>query len=467
MSRKSVSKFLRLFAYVFVLASMPVAVFLVSKQTNFFQRAIGKEADIYVYIGVPTTNKDASVWKNLSQGGENEDRMFKSLLGYINVIEPEYIRIDHIYDRYDVVQKDASGNLVYNWSKLDLTINDILSTGATPYLSLSYTPKVLTNAGYVTEAPNNWSEWERLVQATIERYSGTGSIGTQDVYYEVWNEPDLFGNFKIIGDKSYLDLYYHSALAAQRASNTRPYKLGGPATTALYKAWFDELLKFASSNNLRLDFFSWHRYSNNLSDYEEDITNTRNWLAKYPSYNNIEFVISEIGYSSTSTPANNNTIGAIHTIAVSAALEDEIGKGILFGIKDGPNDKQSSEGWGMIANEGFEGQKAKPRYKAVQFLNSMKGVGAETRGEGTWVKTFTKEDGNIVRILVVNYDEKGKHSESVPITIENLKTNKFIFRRIDFQGGSNQKTVEVSEPRWSTREYFKPNTAAIFEIVPQ
>ena len=78
MSRKSVSKFLRLFAYVFILASMPVAVFLVSKQTNFFQRAIGKEADIYVYIGVSTTNKNASVWKNLSQGGENEDRMFKS-----------------------------------------------------------------------------------------------------------------------------------------------------------------------------------------------------------------------------------------------------------------------------------------------------------------------------------------------------------------------------------------------------
>jgi hypothetical protein len=42
-------------------------------------------------------------------------------------------------------------------------------------------------------------------------------------------------------------------------------------------------------------------------------------------------------------------------------------------------------------------------------------------GEGSWVKSIASMDdkGNL-KIMVVNYDPKGSHSEAVPMTFENL-----------------------------------------------
>ena len=46
----------------------------------------------------------------------------------------------------------------------------------------------------------------------------------------------------------------------------------------------------------------------------------------------------------------------------------------------------------------------------------MKGQKVNTAGEGSWVKAFAKNDEGIIKLLVVNYDNSGKHYEAVPIT---------------------------------------------------
>ena len=48
-------------------------------------------------------------------------------------------------------------------------------------------------ADNVTDEPRDWAEWQMTVKATIEHYSGTKGKNIPGVYYEVWNEPDLFG----------------------------------------------------------------------------------------------------------------------------------------------------------------------------------------------------------------------------------------------------------------------------------
>jgi len=142
-------------------------------------------------------------------------------------------------------------------------------------------PPSIAKDGSILNYPNNWADWETKVKEMVEHISGRGGLAISDVYYEVWNEPDLFGRFKIGGSKNYLDLYSHAAIGASRAVNTLPYKIGGPATTGYYENWMRGLLNFVNANGLRLDFLSWHRYSKNLDNYLTDVNGARGLLADY------------------------------------------------------------------------------------------------------------------------------------------------------------------------------------------
>ena len=77
-----------------------------------------------------------------------------------------------------------------------------------------------------------------MVQRTIEHYSGEKGIA--NVYYEVWNEPDLFGKWTMGGNKDYKKLYLYASRGAQAARVSQTFKFGGPATTGLYKNWLDQ-----------------------------------------------------------------------------------------------------------------------------------------------------------------------------------------------------------------------------------
>jgi hypothetical protein len=252
-----VKKLLKALVYIFSSIVVLAIGVVIQKQTSFFNRAFGKNADLHVYLG-GFLDTSGSVWKNLAQGGEEKGRMLQSVNDQVASLHPNYIRIDHIFDYYDVVGKTQNGEVTFNWQSLDLTINDIGATGAKPFISLSYMPPAISR-GNVDDLPRNWSDWELVVQKTIEHISGKGGLGISDVYYEVWNEPDLFGGFKTSGEKNYLDLYKHSLLAASRAQNTLAYKIGGPSTTSYDQQWFENLIAFASRESLRHYFFSWPR----------------------------------------------------------------------------------------------------------------------------------------------------------------------------------------------------------------
>jgi len=120
--------------------------------------------------------------------------------------------------------------------------------------------------------------------------------------------------------------------------------------------------------------------------------------------------------------------------------------------------------WGIISRD----LQVKPRYNALLFLNNMTGQRVSVTGQGSWVKSFAKTDGKIIKTLVVNYDKDGKHIEAVPLNFTNLTNTNFEFKRIDWAGGVT-KDIKVStdSANWSTLELMNPNSAAIFEIIPQ
>jgi hypothetical protein len=464
-SRYLSRSFFRWVFIVFVLLAIPVGVYLVRENVSFFKYATGRKADIFIDMGRTYEEKRGAVWKNLAQGGEEKEHSLSLVTNEIRQLDVDYIRIDHIYDYYDVVKNGSDGSLSFDWSKLDVLVNDILSSGAKPFFSLSYTPRVFSRSGSEVDLPKNWFDWEQLVQSTVEHYSGKDGLDIPDVYYEVWNEPDLFGNFKIYGEKNYLDLYMHTLSGIERAQGLSNFFVGGPATTALYDNWTLGLIKFCEVNNLRLDFISWHSFGKDINNLELDTYKLRRRLSYYPTYFSSQLVISEIGINSEKDPSYDSLGAAIHTIVSACVLETAVDRMFTFEIKDGPySDEKNSGSWGILTNEKYGGIEKKPRYRALLFLNTLRGKRVNLVNDGTWVKAMGKLDGNTLRFLVVNYDPLGKHSEAVPIKIVNLADDNFIYRRINFEGKAQQRNIVVKDNEWETVEYFGPNTASIFEL---
>lgn len=427
-----------------ILISVPVSIFLLGQKTNFFNRASGTNANLVIDAGNIIGGKSES-WRNLAQGGEERGRQLLPVLDKVTTLKPRYVRIDHVFD-------------YYTSEELDQIIRDITSTGAKPFISLSYMPVNLAKDGNITNEPNNWSVWENLVTKTVERISGRNGLNINDVYYEVWNEPDLFGNFKTYGDKNYLELYARTARAIERANNVNNYKVGGPATTDFYENWLNRLVAYSQENGIRLDFLSWHEYSPDLEEYEADL----NEVLRYSNY---ELIISELGPNSKNDKSYDNNFGALHLIATTTLMEGKIDKLFNFEIKDGPGNEKYWGRWGMMTHEKWGQVEVKPRYRAVQFLNNLiGGTNIDVTGQGSWVKAIAKRNENKVQILVVNYDPKGSHSEAVPIKVTNLPYSSFTLKRIDFNGGVTTEKIDLPTNTWETTLFFEPNTATIFEL---
>ena len=412
---------------VILMTVLVIAIPLLFYSFQYFSRAGSIKANIVV-DATKTSGSFSDRWKALSQGGEEAGvRMLENVLPQVSGIYPKYIRIDHIYDYYNVVSRNSSGNLNFDFSKLDQTVCDIYHTGAKPFFALGYMPETMSIDGSLIGRPKSWNEWTFLVQKTVEHYSNKDMVlfcgnleefWKTDIYYEVWNEPDgeNFGKWTVGGNKSYSDLYFYSVKGAQQAQNVLPFKIGGPATTSLYKNWTQGLLDFIIANNLRIDFISWHHYSKKTDDYTSDIIKLNKWLGedpKYLPYENLPKIISEWGYDSEKNSIADTEIGSAYTIAslrniINARLE----LAFLFEIKDGP----SSPSWGILSYDGKE----KPRYQALKLLNLLEGDQLMVDGEGSNVSAIASKTDNQITLIMTNYDESDRNYEVVPVTFQNL-----------------------------------------------
>ncbi len=443
-------------------AVITIVVIVIPQAVKYSGKASGVNANLVInYEGV--LGNMPTPWRNLAQGGEEPKEMIGQVIPEVKALKPEYIRLDHIYDAFKVVS-GSPDNLQFNWAGLDDAVDKIMATGAKPFLSLSYMPDVIST-GDMISAPKNWSLWGKVVQATIEHYSGRQGKNIDGVIYEVWNEPDLFGGYKTYGDKNYLEMYTASANAANAVKNANSFEIGGPATTGLYQNWLERLIKHVDSNNLRMDFMSWHRYSLDLDQFEKDAKQARAWAEKIPALVNLKFYVTEWGHDSEIDKGYDTKFGAIHTIAGARTMVGAIDRAFVFEIKDGPGAHKYWGRWGLLTHEKYPPVEKKPRYHALTFLNDLGPFRVGVAGEGSWVKSLasTNEDGDL-KVMIVNYDSKSAHTEAVPVTFENLPSGNFTYTRKDFMGESRTLKVATTSASWRSNELMSPNSAAMITL---
>jgi len=464
-TKRRIVLLLKVLPFFLLLIGVLVGISQLKVVREFFGQASGEPANIQVDTKA-ILGPMPRPWRNLAQGGEGFDWRIGSLVPSVKALKPEYIRIDHIYDFYEIVQ-GTPGNLTFNFTKFDLLLDDIAATGAKPYIALSYMPPVISS-GDIVAKPQRWEDWQLTVQKTIEHVSGTR--GTSDVYYEVWNEPDLFGKWSYYGDKNYITLYDYAARGAMNARGVRPFKIGGPGITALYKNWFDAMMKHVIATNIRFDFFSWHRYNLNLDIYRKDMSDARNWLTQYPQLEeSVELHITEWGHDSDIHPGYDNNYGAAHTVAGAIEMIGVVDRAFAFEIQDGkdPAGKAEWGRWGLFTHADF-GSKPKPRYNALRLLDRIGDQRLQLLGKGTWVKAAAalSDKGN-PQVILANFDQSGRNAENVPVLFKNIQPGTYVITK-EFLGGRKQ-TEEVATTAAELRVFVSmpANSASLIELSPK
>lgn len=450
----------QLVSIVAMLVFLPMMLLAASEIVSLLTKASGTPANIVVNATLELEPLDLSFYHAFAQGGEEGVGMLKPVVNQMKALRPQVIRLDHIYDHFDVVGKSGD-QLSFNWSKLDEEISTIIEMGAKPLLALSYMPSVIAKDGVIINQPNNWNDWATVVQMTIERYSGKGSKNLNGIFYEVWNEPDLaqFGGWKYAGDKSYITLYQYASTGARRAQNVNTFYLGGPGTTGLYKSWILALI----NSGARVDFLSWHTYQRDPAKYDTDQRDIASWLLPYPYFSLAPKLITEYGFTGDKSTAYGTTYAAAHAAAVIRQL---ISNGVTYALsfqpKDGPG-QQSGNGWGLITHQDNNLRK-KPRYDIYPFIDTCSGKRISLRGEGTWVTGFASMQSAVLCVVLINFDVNGTHSEAVPITIGGLTNGNYSLRQRFFLGSDTTLTETVTNESIQKKILMPPSSILILEI---
>ncbi len=460
LAERTSSKTVSIVSFIALLIFLPLLLLAAYQTVTLMSRAAGIQANIVVDTKATLEPLTTDWFHTFAQGGEEQTDMLAPVAGQVRALSPKRIRIDHIYDSYNVVGRSGA-NLTFDFSRLDKVLDTISSVGAKPVIALSYMPGVIARDGSIINPPNDWNEWATVVQKTIEHISG--SRGTSDVYYEVWNEPDIaqFGGWSLTGDKNYLTLYHYASVGANNAGGVTRFYLGGPATTGLYKNW---VLSLITSGN-RVNFLSWHTYQYNQHKFDDDQRNIISWLLPYPNFTLIPKLITEFGFTGDKSSLYGSTFAAAHTAAVVRQLIAENPTFLFsFELKDGPKDESS--GWGLITHES-KGNAAKPRYYVFNFLDTMAGNRLSLKGEGTWVTGFASANKGAIRVMLVNYDSSGAHVENTPVTFDNLDPGNYTYREHFLFGRDITLTQVVTGNSFQKQIYMPAQSVAILEITKQ
>ncbi|WP_348267809.1 glycosyl hydrolase family 39 [Edaphobacter paludis] len=184
------------------------------------------------------------------------------------VTDFRYVRFHAIlHDEVGVYNEDEHGNPVYNFAYVDQIYDGLLKNGVRPVVEISFMPKKLAfNPDALhpfwykqnVSPPKSMEKWDGLMthfaQHLVNRY---GIDEVSKWYFEVWNEPNIDFWDGIPRQKSYFELYDHTARDLKAVSPR--LQVGGPATAAA--SWVDDFLRHAATDHVPVDFVSTHGYA--------------------------------------------------------------------------------------------------------------------------------------------------------------------------------------------------------------
>jgi xylan 1,4-beta-xylosidase len=196
----------------------------------------------------------------------------KDLRALREIVDVKYVRFHGIFEHQAGIygSQDAAGNLILNFTRINLIYDGLLEIGVAPFVELSFMPEELAvrpspHAFWYhpnVAPPRDPRQWYELIfqfaRHLVERY---GIEQVANWYFEVWNEPNIDFWTGEPKEETYYDLY-DVTVSALKAVNRR-LRVGGPATAQA--AWVDRFIQHCVEKNVPVDFVSSHIYPNDTA----------------------------------------------------------------------------------------------------------------------------------------------------------------------------------------------------------
>lgn len=260
--------------------------------------------------------------------------------------KPYYVRVHHLlctgnsHGFYKWGSSNAylekDGEVIYNWSTIDLVFDTLLKHKSKPFVELGFMPQHLADPEYYkleedtwihhnyraygfAAPPKDYQKWYELifhlVQHCVERY---GEDEVKTWYWELWNEPDLSYYWK--GSIEDFNKLYDYTVAAVKAAFPEA-RVGGPGTTnpnpeAYSGQFLDAFLEhcvngtnaFTGEQGTAIDFLSFHvkgggyradplqqkQTPPSVKQILRDTIAGHQIISKYSTLSGLECVLSEI-----------------------------------------------------------------------------------------------------------------------------------------------------------------------------
>lgn len=364
--------------------------------------------------------------RGYSQGGEiqmRDDGFFETAMEGLTALNPAFVRIDHLYDYYNVYSVDESGMPTYDWTELDRIVDAIFEAGAEPFMSISYMPLAMSESN-MANPPTDLQAWEELVYQTVYHFNAERGLGIR--YWEVWNEPN-HSTFWNGSPEELFELYKATENGILRAD---PSVLVGGAGTASIEYlgdsvpilaeenWVIGLIDYVEENNLRFDFLSWHLYDPNPENYRKSIERHQQWVEHLDPQPLL--ILSEWNYTGGTTPKYDTGETLAYTAAVLDVLIDTpLDMALFFEPIDGT--LQPEGYWGLMYQDGTP----KPLFAGFQLLNSLSGEKVSTESSHPDAGAIATHNVDSFAIIVWN-DRSGHNPISITLTLGGLPSNETI-----------------------------------------
>jgi xylan 1,4-beta-xylosidase len=408
----------------------------------------------------------------------------------------KYLRMHGLLqDELGVYSEDAIGNPRYNWQYIDDVYDFLLSIGVKPFVETGFMPNALASGkGTIfwwkanVTSPKDYAKWDALITALVkhwtERY-GENEVATWR--FEIWNEPNLRIFWQPPTNSTsrdeYFKLYEHTAKAIKSVSTN--YVVGGPAGAG--PVWTKELIEFCQTNDLPIDFISFHAYGlgggpSGLDQFGNKklylspdihsvahIANSQFSIIQQSSKSNLPVHITEWSASYSPRDPVHDSYFEAPFILEQLRRTESVASMSYWTFTDifeenGPPARPFHGGFGLINYQGIR----KPAFWAYQFLARLGGTELNNTDASSYVCT-DKNGGAQVLLWDITHPTDGKVSNqdfffhphpsqekgSVEVTLKNLKRGNYILKTYRIGHGQNDpysRYLEIGSPTDLGRE---------------
>jgi hypothetical protein len=327
--------------------------------------------------------------------------------------------------------KSAYDEDSYNFTSSDEVISTIVNCGAKVFYRLgesASTNKSLRNI------PPDFFKWAEICKHIVMHYNDGWNNGFyyNITHWEIWNEPDLQG-FWNGSPQEYYQLYNITSNKLKKYNQS--LKIGGPCTSSIDNLNFTScFLDYMVNENLSLDFYSWHRYTNSPYELYKGSIFIRNLLDSY-GFTSCENINTEWNYDILSPQRDKDNAKNAAFTASSLILLQDSGLDYAFRYRGTQDNSWFGRLLGFdLSLFSFNGLYKTPAlvYRAFNYLINDSQVrilpSLQEVNDGIQYIAGISDDGKNITIFLSNFENS---DTTIQMSIYNLPWHKS-FRVVDY-----------------------------------